>query len=202
MNKMIIFDMDGVLVDACDWHRIALNKALKEICNYEISLEDHYSVFNGLPTKVKLSKLAESGLIENSKIKEIYEKKQEITINTINKEATLRNEKINMIETLKDEGFYVTCFTNSIRKTAELMLEKIGVLSLLDCLLTNQDVKCSKPDPEGYLFLINKFKVDKQNAIIVEDSPKGLKAAFASGCNVIAVKNPDEVDIKIFKEYL
>jgi beta-phosphoglucomutase-like phosphatase (HAD superfamily) len=108
MNKMIIFDMDGVLVDACDWHRIALNKALKEICNYEISLEDHYSVFNGLPTKVKLSKLAESGLIENSKIKEIYEKKQEITINTINKEATLRNEKINMIETLKDEGFYVT----------------------------------------------------------------------------------------------
>ena len=54
--KLVIFDLDGVLVDACEWHRAALNKALLEICDYEISQEDHYSVFNGIPTKVKHKK--------------------------------------------------------------------------------------------------------------------------------------------------
>ena len=38
MHKMVIFDMDGVLVDACEWHRIALNEALQEVANYTISL--------------------------------------------------------------------------------------------------------------------------------------------------------------------
>ena len=52
MKKLIIFDLDGVLVDACEWHRVALNKALKEVSNYEISLQDHYSTFNGIPTRV------------------------------------------------------------------------------------------------------------------------------------------------------
>jgi beta-phosphoglucomutase-like phosphatase (HAD superfamily) len=46
MFKMIIFDLDGVLVDACEWHRLALNRALKEICGYEISLDDHHTIFN------------------------------------------------------------------------------------------------------------------------------------------------------------
>ena len=60
-SKLVIFDLDGVLVDACDWHRIALNRALKQACDYEISPEDHYSTFNGIPTRVKLQKLTEMG---------------------------------------------------------------------------------------------------------------------------------------------
>ena len=39
--KLIIFDMDGVLIDACDWHKDAFNQALKDLCNYQISEEDH-----------------------------------------------------------------------------------------------------------------------------------------------------------------
>ena len=49
MIKIIIFDLDGVLVDACEWHRLSLNAALKEIANFEISVDDHYANFNGLP---------------------------------------------------------------------------------------------------------------------------------------------------------
>ena len=85
--------MDGVLVDACEWHRIALNKALLEICNYEISLEEHFKEFNGIPTKIKLKKLADKKIIPNDEI--IFEKveflkqklkiffKENVTDNTI-----------------------------------------------------------------------------------------------------------------------
>ena len=67
--QMVIFDLDGVLVDACEWHRAALNEALREVCNYEISLEDHYNKFNGLPTKVKLDALTEMHVLSKDKKK-------------------------------------------------------------------------------------------------------------------------------------
>jgi HAD superfamily hydrolase (TIGR01509 family) len=202
MIKLVVFDLDGVLVDACEWHRVALNKALKALCDYEISLEEHYSTFNGVPTKVKLQKLTEMNIISPEIHQEIYEKKQELTIEIIKQNAEHREEKVQMIKDLRFAGYYIACYTNSIRETALLMLEKTGVLEHLDILVTNQDVVKSKPDPEGYNFLINKFNASKNNVIIVEDSPKGLAAAYATGCTVIKVSGPDEVDIALFKEYI
>jgi len=202
MNKLVVFDLDGVLVDACEWHRIALNQALKEVCNYEISLEDHYSTFNGIPTKVKLQKLTKMGILKESDHQEVYDRKQKLTIDTIEKSATYRKEKVEMIYELRLRGYYIACFTNSIRQTATMMLDKAGVLEHLDYLVTNEDVENSKPSPEGYLFLVQKFNVDKNNVIIVEDSPKGITAAKASGCKVIEVENADDVNIELFKEYL
>jgi len=202
MIKLVVFDLDGVLVDACEWHRAALNKALKALCDYEISLEEHYSTFNGVPTKVKLQKLTEMNIISPEIHQEIYEKKQELTIEIIKQNAEHREEKVQMIKDLRFAGYYIACYTNSIRETALLMLEKTGVLEHLDILVTNQDVVKSKPDPEGYNFLINKFNASKNNVIIVEDSPKGLAAAYATGCTVIKVSGPDEVDIALFKEYI
>ena len=202
MIKLVVFDLDGVLVDACEWHRVALNKALKALCDYEISLEEHYSTFNGVPTKVKLQKLTEMNIVSPEIHQEIYEKKQELTIEIIKQNAEHREEKVQMIKDLRFAGYYIACYTNSIRETALLMLEKTGVLEHLDILVTNQDVVKSKPDPEGYNFLINKFNASKNNVIIVEDSPKGLAAAYATGCTVIKVSGPDEVDIALFKEYI
>ena len=93
--KLVIFDLDGVLVDACEWHRVALNEALKEVCNYEISLEDHYTVFNGIPTKKKLLALTELGVLTEEMHEEVYNRKQAKTLDIINERANIRQEKIN-----------------------------------------------------------------------------------------------------------
>lgn len=202
MNKLVVFDLDGVLVDACEWHRIALNQALREVCNYEISLDEHYSTFNGIPTKVKLEKLTDMGILQKDQHMEVYDRKQELTIKTIEEHAEYRKEKVDMINYLRKRGYFIACFTNSIRETATMMLDKTGVIEHLDYLVTNEDVDNSKPAPDGYLFLVEKFNVSKNNVIIVEDSPKGIAAAKASGCNVIEVKNPDEVNIDLFEGHL
>jgi len=202
MSKLIIFDLDGVLVDACEWHRLSLNQALKEISGYEISLKDHYSTFNGIPTRVKLSMLVEMGVIKEKDQNSIYNRKQELSIEIIDSTAKIDSDKIEMINALKNAGHNVACFTNSIRQTAELMLKKTGVFDLLDFVLTNQDVECPKPNPEGYNYLVEKFEFQKSDVYIIEDSPKGLQAAYASGCNVIEVKDPKEVNIKLLKELL
>jgi len=201
MIKLVIFDLDGVIVDACEWHRVALNKALKEVCDYEISLEDHYSIFNGIPTRVKLSKLSEMGIVEPEQHKKIYERKQQLTIDTIISLAPYRQEKVDLINYLRKKGCYIACYTNSIRETATLMLDKTGVLEHMDYLITNQDVEKAKPDPEGYNFLVEKFNLKKQKVLIIEDSPKGKQAAHASGCKVLEVENPNQVTIDKVKEY-
>lgn len=201
-TKMVIFDMDGVLVDACEWHRIALNKALVEICDYEITLKDHYETYNGIPTKIKLNKLTQLGIVPKEKQQLVYEKKQELTIDIILESAERREEKIELINNLKERGIIVACYTNSIRETAELMLDKTGVLPLLDFLLTNEEVEKCKPDPEGYVYILNKYKLNPDQVLIVEDSPKGLMAANSSGCKVLQVNNPDEVTLKKIEEYI
>jgi len=200
--KLVIFDLDGVLVDACEWHRLSLNKALKIISNYEISEEEHKTTFNGIPTKVKLEKLVEMKRIDREDCEKIYNLKQELTIETIEENAKHRSEKVQMIKALKESGIKVACFTNSIRETATLMLLKTGVLNQLDLLITNQDVKKPKPHPEGYNKIVEEYGLEPSSVIIVEDSPKGMQAALASGCNVISVNNPEEVEFKIFEEYL
>jgi len=200
--KLIIFDLDGVLVDACEWHRTALNEALRDISGYEISLEDHHQEFNGIPTKIKLQKLVDRGVISSEQIMPTYSLKQEKTIEVIRKKAQKRQEKIHMLECLKKEGISVACFTNSIRETTELMLEKTGIVDLFDMIVTNQDVKKPKPDPEGYLKVLKRFNVPPSESLIIEDSPKGMEAAIASGSNVIQVKNPDSVNIELIREYI
>lgn len=202
MIKAILFDMDGVLIDACEWHRIAFNEALKHFTNYEITEEDHYKYFNGLPTKIKLSMLEQKGLVQQSFFQKIEDLKQEKTLEIIEKNAKYRNEKVELINFLKSKDIKVACFTNSIRKTAELMLEKTGILTLLDLLITNQDVKKPKPDAEGYLLCLQKFGIKPEEAIIVEDSEKGIQSAKASGCFYIKVKNQEDVTVDLLKEYL
>jgi len=202
--KLVIFDMDGVLVDACDWHKGALNKALLELCNYQISEKDHYSTFNGLPTKTKLKKLSDLGIIDKdpNMHKKINDLKQEKTIDIIKEQAEYDLSKVELISWLKNNNIKVACFTNSIRKTAELMLEKSGVLPELDMLVTNQDVEKPKPAPEGYNKIVNHFKFRPQDVIIVEDSPKGIEAANATGCKVIKVDNATQVHTENMRRYI
>jgi len=201
-KKLVIFDLDGVLVDACDWHRDALNEALLEVSNTSIEEKEHVSTFNGIPTRKKLEILIDQKRVKESELERIYDLKQEKTIQIIQQKAQKRKEKIELITELKRRGFVVACFTNSIRETANLMLSKTGVLDLFELVVTNQDVSNPKPDPEGYIKVMKHFRASKEETCIIEDSPKGIEAAKKSGAQVIVVKNPDDVNLSLIERIL
>ena len=202
MNRLIVFDMDGVLVDACDWHRIALNTALKRVCGYEIPLDEHYSEYNGLPTRIKLQSLTERGVLKKEDHDAVFNIKQDVTKQIIEDNAVLRKEKVDLFRYLKQRDMLIACYTNCIRETAEMMLYKTGILDFFDDIVTNEDVNKPKPDPEGYLKLMEKFCILGDETIIVEDSPNGIKAARSSGAKVIEVNNPNEVTIELIEDIL
>lgn len=201
-KKLFIFDLDGVLVDACEWHKDALNEALKEVVDYSITTEEHLSTFNGIPTREKLKLLSERGIVPIELHNKINNLKQEKTIEIIEQKAFKRKEKVEMLKIIKESNHIICCYTNSISKTAHLMLEKTGIKEFFQIILTNEDVKKPKPDAEGYKYLINLFDIEKESCYIIEDSPKGKKAAYASGANVVEVDGVNDVDFELLRSFI
>lgn len=193
MIKHIIFDMDGVLVDARDIHYEALNEALKKVDNnYIISRQEHLSSYDGLPTRKKLEKLtAEKGL-PSQKHDFVWKKKQDATLKIIKK---MRPDKymINILKKLKSSGYTIHVCSNSVKKTIEQMLEQKGLLRLVDKIFSNEDVKNPKPNPEIFLRSIIDVGVSPRETLIIEDSPIGRKAALDSCSNLHAVRGTYDV---------
>ena len=191
MRKVILFDLDGVLVDACEWHYVSLNRALDKHCSFEISREDHESKFNGLSTRRKLEMLKITGDTADK----VWQTKQDLTWDIIRELAKPSREKIDLHYRLILSGFRTACVTNAIRKTAELALDLTGQLEFMDFIVSNEDTENNKPHPDPYLLAFEKFGIKPEQALIVEDSDKGMQAAIKSGAHVLRVKNSTEVTL-------
>lgn len=199
--KAILFDLDGVLVSACEWHYLSLNKALKSVSNYEISRSDHETTYNGLPTKTKLSMLVSAGHIIMEDVQKIWDMKQDATKAVVNELATHDAEKMMLHRKTAEIGITSACITNSIRETAELMLDRTGQLQYMKFIVTNEDVRNPKPHPEGYIRAMVRLGLMPDECLIVEDSPKGLQAARNTGAMILEVSDSSEVAPKVC-EYL
>jgi beta-phosphoglucomutase len=202
MIKVILYDLDGVLVDAVDIHKRAFAAALKEVAKVTISEEEHARDFNGLPTKKKLDILVAQNRIFKEQIPFIERLKQEMTIAQIRTLMHHALDKIHLHQWAKESGIRIGCVTNSIRETAELMLERTGQREFIELLISNQDVANPKPDPEGYHDAMDYFNVKPSETLIVEDSPKGIQAARASGANVLVVSDSYSVNLNSIQSYL
>lgn len=197
--KYILSDMDGVLIDARDWHYDALNEALVE-CGYEpIEREDHLKNFDGLSTKQKLKKLVESGRIKLEDCEKIETIKQEKT-------AKIGGERISPIIThleafkkLRDDGYKICCCSNSIRATVELFLKQAQILPLLDFFLSNQDCRRKKPAPDIYVEAMKRFGAKPEECLILEDQENGLRAAKASGGYILKIDDILDVNYENIK---
>jgi HAD superfamily hydrolase (TIGR01509 family) len=191
--KAVLFDLDGVLVDACDWHYQALNRALEEVAHDTIDPQEHQSVFNGLPTKVKLDMLLRAGRIFERDVRRIKTLKQDYTIEIIRANLKPDEKKCAMLRMLRLDGIHTACVTNSIRETADLMLTLTGMRPELEVIISNEDVRNPKPHPEGYWDAMSCFGVLPSETLIVEDSDKGREAARLSGAILFPVANATEL---------
>lgn len=197
--KAVVFDMDGVLIDARDWHFRALNEAL-EIFDAAITLEDHLDRFNGLPTRVKLNMLTDDGRLPLHLHPVVEKVKQERTLREAARLCFPRVEHLLLMAWLKAEDIRIGVATNSIRKTSETMLEFAGLLGHLDVLVTNEDVDHAKPAPDIYLAAASRLHVRTSEVLVVEDHPYGVTAAEAAGCRVVQVDGVEDVTTALLQD--
>ena len=198
MIKAILFDMDGVLIDAKEWHYEALNKALG-LFGIEISRYDHLHTFDGLPTKVKLQMLSEQYYLPEQLHGFVNQMKQQYTAQLIHEccHPMFHNEYA--LSRLHQEGYKIAVCSNSIRSTIELMMNKAMLTEYLDLIVSNEDVRKAKPDPEMYQTAIAKFGLKPEECIVVEDNPNGIAAGRASGAAVLEVATVYDVNYENIK---
>ena len=196
MQKIIIFDLDGVLVDAKEIHYDALNNALQNIDpKFVISWEDHLKKYDGMKTydKLKLLSINKGLPLDLSLQQKIFDDKQFYTAKALSK-LKKNPDLINLFQELKNNGYTIACCSNSIKKTVHLVLKKLGISDFFDIKLSNESVKFAKPHPEIYWKAMSYFGATPEDTLIVEDSPTGLTAAYKSGAKVLRVKNPKDFD--------
>lgn len=190
--KAVIFDMDGVLIDAKEWHYEALNKALG-LFGLEISRYDHLVAYDGLPTKRKLEMLSTERSLPVELHDFINEMKQKYTMEIVHTKCKPSFHHEYALSRLQHEGYRLAVASNSIRNTVQVMMEKSALMGYLDFFLSNQDVKAGKPDPEIYTKAIARLGLEPQECLIVEDNERGIQAAVASGALVMQVDDVNDV---------
>ena len=194
MIKLIIFDLDGVLVDARELHYEALNEALADVDpKYIIQRPEHLSTYDGLSTTKKLNMLTKAKGLSKELHDAVWRLKQKKTIEIIDA-FTPDLRMVQILKRLKREGHTIACATNSIRETAKLQLIRRGFFEHIDFLYSNQDVNKPKPSTEMYLRCMLKAGVDPDETVIIEDSHHGRKAVMSSGAYLCAVKDSADVD--------
>jgi|TARA_R110002167_G_scaffold53699_21_gene153706 HAD superfamily hydrolase (TIGR01509 family) len=203
MIKLIIFDLDGVLVEARDIHYMALNDALRKMDeSYTINEKEHLSSYDGLPTSKKLMKLSKEKGLPLSFHKHVWKEKQKSTELVIPRVVKAEDHRViaMTLRRLKADGYKIYCASNSIRSSVKLMLLKAGYMEYIDEYFSNEDVKNPKPHSEIYLKCMIHAGVNPEECLIVEDSHIGREAAAKSGASVMGVRGLQDVVLNKIKE--
>jgi HAD superfamily hydrolase (TIGR01509 family) len=194
MNKLIIFDLDGVLIDSRELHYDALNAALRKVGEeYVISRQEHLSLYDGLNTTRKLKMLTEYKGLPVSVYDKVWQDKQKSTFDLLRKfnPEFYLSAIFNMA---KNRGYKIAVASNSIRETVKLSLLSIELMDYVDYFVSNEDVSRPKPYPEMYWKCMTALNALPKDTIIVEDSHIGRQGALDSGAHLLAVENSNEVN--------
>lgn len=190
--RNILFDLDGVLFDGSEFHKKIFLKALKDFKNIELADEFHHNELEALTTKQKLHKLFSFGKIQESDIELIYNLKQKYTIEELQNYIEPSNIQKDLIKKLSSE-FKLFCVSNSIKKTVETCLKGLEIYEYFTGIISNEDTIEPKPSPKPYLTVFERWNLNPNESLILEDSEIGLESAYKSGAKVFHVKTMKDI---------
>jgi HAD superfamily hydrolase (TIGR01509 family) len=203
MIKLIIFDLDGVLVESKELHYEALNKALRDIDpKFVINRDEHLSTYDGLSTTNKLKLLTKNKKLPIEYYDRIWKLKQKSTWDIIKNTFTYDENIINILKELKNKEYLIYVASNSVYETIKLILLKKGFMEYIDYFISNEDVKYCKPNGEIYFKCMIRAGVSHKETMIIEDSHIGRAAVYNSGAYLLGVKDPYDYDLKKIELYI
>jgi HAD superfamily hydrolase (TIGR01509 family) len=187
----ILFDMDGVLIDSLDswWH--ALNDALKRYKHQELTREEFMSTYWGHDLRENLKRL----------------KLRPEVAQFCNIIYGGHIDHIKIYPDTKSTLQQLTCFkkaiiTNTPTDCAKQILEKFDIGGYFETIITSDDVKKAKPDPEIVFKACEELKVNPSTVLLVGDTTSDIKAGRAAGCTVVGLRIDADLRIQRLSELL
>lgn len=186
--KGVIFDLDGVLVSTDELHYKAWKKIAEEIGITKFGREDNARQ-RGVSRMASLEVVLEKGNKEYSREEkeELAERKNRYYIEMLQNLDTsaILPGAIETLHMLREKGILTA--VGSASKNAPIILEKTGILPLIDKISCGIDVTKSKPDPEVFLVAASKLNLEPKDCLVVEDAKAGIEAARVGGMKSLAV---------------
>lgn len=195
LNKaqLVVFDLDGVLIDSKELHYEALNEALHSISSeFEITPREHATKYDGLSTMKKLEMLRQEKGLKQESFEQIWKLKQEITVSMLG-EIKIDKALVEFMQYLDGKNLHLAVASNAVRNTIDIILRNLGIDKYFSLILSNEDVTSPKPHPEIYWRIMTHFCVLAQNTVIFEDSYVGRLSAQRSGARLIPVDNRNDL---------
>ena len=207
MKKVILFDLDGVLVDTTKIQIDATIEALsndKYIIDNNINIKKKNDILNiinrTITTYDKLNMIKDKFYSEID-IDSIYDNKK-IIANKLFTQFKIDNDKVKLFEYLKNKNIKIGIVTNSNKESATILLKQIGVYDMIDLLLANNDFINKKPHSEPYIRTMLYFRENLEDYLILEDSDDGITSAKNTGCDYIRVENYKDVNIELLSSMI
>jgi HAD superfamily hydrolase (TIGR01509 family) len=188
MKKGLIFDMDDTLIDSSPAHLKAFEIVFKD---YNIDIKDIpeniRNKFYGKTIKEIIDTIiGYSG--KNIDPREVFDKREKIILKLLEDVKPLPGFD-DLMRYLRSTDNISALATSSHQKYVDLIFDKFNIKNVFDVIVTADDIKSSKPDPEMFLLASKRLHIDPKNCIVFEDSDHGLKAAKLAGMKAVAVKN-------------
>lgn len=180
--KLAIFDMDGTLFNTNDINYYAYKEALDRY-NVSIDYEYYCNYCNGRHYKVFVSPLVNN---DKEKIEDIHNIKKSAYSKYLDK-VIINEHLFNIIDKIKND-YKIALVTTASKKNTYEILKYTNKVGLFDLILTSDDIKKPKPDPEGFFSAIEKFNADPKDCIIFEDSDVGIEAAKKTKSTVFKIE--------------
>ena len=195
MIKLVIFDVDGTLVDS---ESVYVKAALKnlEVNHYNIPMSAIMGIIG--QNKVAGQKLIESTQDDSFNYDKYLQDFRKIRDELLEKEPyKLKKGALNILNYCKKHDIKMAIATSTARDKQTKVLTELGIIDYFDYMVFGDEIKNSKPDPEIYLKVFEHYNYDKDEMIIYEDSKNGILSAHNAGIRVVYIKDIVEVEEEV-----
>jgi len=194
--KGIIFDMDGVLIDAMPFHAEAMKIAIKEETNHEIDKKIVYQL-EGMPSNHLVKEIFKVNNInkelDHKLIEKISERKKQVFREI--EDTRLIEGVYDLIKMLNKCNCLKAIVTGAAKKEIELTIDKMIGLKNFDVVISGEDVEAGKPDATPFVLALQKMKIKSSDCIVVENAPLGVEAANKAGIMCIITLNNTPLEV-------
>jgi beta-phosphoglucomutase-like phosphatase (HAD superfamily) len=189
MIKAVIYDLDDTMVNSGPLHKRSWKKLLNEY-GYKFSdipekIRSDFlgkKIIDNIQTVMNYFKLNESKNI-------LFEKRIDIFLKLAEKDLQTMSGLLFSLKLFKKNNYKLAIATSGTKRYIDLVLRKFNIKKFFEVIVTEDDVKSGKPDPEPYLVTAKKLSLRPQECLVLEDAANGVKSAKTAGCACIAIRN-------------
>ncbi|MCJ7692266.1 MAG: HAD family phosphatase [Sedimentisphaerales bacterium] len=201
MLRAVIFDFDGVITDTDVLHFRAFNEILASY-GIKFTLRDYYREWLGLNDLDLFKMLVSKGQlkVDLQEIDGLIKKKNHLFEELAKTEGRIIDGVRDFLELLRQNNIAIAIYSGSLLSEIELILEEGRLRDYFEQIVSAEQVKVGKPDPEGFLLVLERLNQTRDDAVtadqcvVIEDAHWGIEAAKAARMHTVAITNSYDAD--------